>query len=317
MIRNLEVNQSKIIDLNKKKRLMAQRKARARRRFKTRVGMALFALAIPIGAVSINSMRESEDTKSVVENMETNIAADNTIYADITDLNDLNLVLVNDGVNSDFFSSLSANLEEKGVSFETTNDSATIENMDGSETYISFIDYNSDGKTKVIGEYTERDNQTDPLAIGINSCLKRNNLTDMDVQCGIKGIDDNGYQKLIPSSLEKSIGDEGANRFVTIAVDANTDVGKFSTSLTEGLLRFQNYVAEANNFNLITRVTGGETLAMIAQKHGVSETDLQLLNNIKDGRIFADETLKVSGYSNVLTDKPMVINNSNTITKSY
>ena len=296
MIRNLEVNQSKIIDLNKKKRLMAQRKARARRRFKTRVGMALFALAIPIGAVSINSMRESEDTKSVVENMETNIAADNTIYADITDLNDLNLVLVNDGVNSDFFSSLSANLEEKGVSFETTNDSATIENMDGSETYISFIDYNSDGKTKVIGEYTERDNQTDPLAIGINSCLKRNNLTDMDVQCGIKGIDDNGYQKLIPSSLEKSIGDEGANRFVTIAVDANTDVGKFSTSLTEGLLRFQNYVAEANNFNLITRVTGGETLAMIAQKHGVSETDLQLLNNIKDGRIFADETLKVSGY---------------------
>ena len=30
MIRNLEVNQSKIIDLNKKKRLIAQRKARAR-----------------------------------------------------------------------------------------------------------------------------------------------------------------------------------------------------------------------------------------------------------------------------------------------
>lgn len=317
MIKNLEVNQSKIIDLNKKKRLMAQRKARARRRFKTRVGMALFALAIPIGAVSINSMRESEDTKSVVENMETNIAADNTIYADITDLNDLNLVLVNDGVNSDFFSSLSANLEEKGVSFETTNDSATIENMDGSETYISFIDYNSDGKTKVIGEYTERDNQTDPLAIGINSCLKRNNLTDMDVQCGIKGIDDNGYQKLIPSSLEKSIGDEGASRFVTIAVDANTDVGKFSTSLTEGLLRFQNYVAEANNFDLITRVNGGETLEMIAQKHGISLDGIQFLNGIEDGRIFANETLKLSSYSDILTDKEMVISNSNMNTKSY
>ena len=69
MIRNLEVNQSKIIDLNKKKRLMAQRKARARRRLKTRVGMALFALAIPIGAASINSMKKSEDTKSVVESM--------------------------------------------------------------------------------------------------------------------------------------------------------------------------------------------------------------------------------------------------------
>lgn len=46
MIRNLEVNQSKIIDLNKKKRLIAQRKARARRRFRTRVGMAAFVVAL-------------------------------------------------------------------------------------------------------------------------------------------------------------------------------------------------------------------------------------------------------------------------------
>ena len=55
MIRNLEVNQSKIIDLNKKKRLMAQRKARARRRFRTRVGMAAFVVALTGASIAYNS----------------------------------------------------------------------------------------------------------------------------------------------------------------------------------------------------------------------------------------------------------------------
>ena len=244
------------------------------------------------------------------------VATDDTIYADITDLNNLNIVLVNDGVQDSFINSLSDKLASEGVSVETVVDSYSIENMNGSETYISLLDYNNDGKTKVIGQYNERDNQTDPLAVSLNSCLKRNGLVDMDIQCGIKGYNDDGYPTLKESPIENSLGEKGASRFATIAVDANTDVNKFTDSLTEGLIRFQEYVKESNDFDLITRVTGGQTLDIIANNHNISTDYLQLLNNRNDNRIYMNETLKVSEYPDILTNRNIEIN-KNIQEKSY
>ena len=312
MIRNLEVNQSKIIDLNKKKRLIAQRKARARRRFRTRVGMAAFAVALTGASIAYNSHTRADEPVITTDT----VATDDTIYADITDLNNLNIVLVNDGVQDNFINSLSNKLASEGVSVETVVDSYSIENMNGSETYISLLDYNNDGKTKVIGQYNERDNQTDPLAVSLNSCLKRNGLVDMDIQCGIKGYNDDGYPTLKESPIENSLGEKGASRFATIAVDANTDVNKFTDSLTEGLIRFQEYVKESNDFDLITRVTGGQTLDIIANNHNISTDYLQLLNNRNDNRIYMNETLKVSEYPDILTNRNIEIN-KNVQEKSY
>ena len=314
MIRNLEVNQSKIIDLNKKKRLMAQRKARARRRFRTRVGMAAFVVALTGASIAYNSHTRARADEPVVTT--DTVATDDTIYADITDLNNLNIVLVNDGVQDSFINSLSNKLASEGVSVETVVDSYSIENMNGSETYISLLDYNNDGKTKVIGQYNERDNQTDPLAVSLNSCLKRNGLVDMGIQCGIKGYDDSGYPTLKESPIEKSLGEKGASRFATIAVDANTDVNKFTDSLTEGLIRFQEYVKESNNFDLITRVVSGQTLDTIANNYNISTDYLQLLNNRNDGRVYKNETLNVAGSPDILTSRNIEIN-KNVQKKSY
>ncbi len=311
MVRNLEVNESKIIDLNQRKKQMLrmarierQRQARAKQRFKTRVGIAVFAVAITGASIAYNSHTRIDDPV-IPKETET---ADDTIYADITDLNDLNIVLVNDGVQDNFINSLSTKLASEGVSVETVADSYSIENMNGSETYISLLDYNNDGKTKIIGQYNDRDNQTDPLAVSLNSSLRNNGLTDMDIQCGIKGYDDSGHPTLKESPVENSLGEKGASRFVTIAVDGNTDVNKFTDSLTEGLLRFQEYVKVSNDFDLITRVGGGETLDIIANNHNTSAEYLQLINNKDDNRILMDETLKVSGYSDILTNRSIEIN---------
>ncbi len=314
MIRNLEVNQSKIIDLNKRKRLMAQRKARARRRFRTRVGMAAFVVALTGASIAYNSNTKARADDPVVTT--DTVATDDTIYADITDLNNLNIVLVNDGVQDSFINSLSDKLASEGVSVENVVDSYSIENMNGSETYISLLDYNNDGKTKVIGQYNERDNQADPLAVSLNSCLKRNGLIDVGIQCGIKGYDDSGYPTLKESPIEKSLGEKGASRFATIAVDANTDVNKFTDSLTEGLIRFQEYVKESNNFDLITRVVSGQTLDIIANNYNISTDYLQLLNNRNDGRVYKNETLNVAGSTDILTSRNIEIN-KNVQKKSY
>lgn len=312
MIRNLEVNQSKIIDLNKRKRLMAQRKARARRRFRTRVGMAAFVVALTGASIAYNSHTRADDPVVTTDT----VATDDTIYADITDLNNLNIVLVNDGVQDSFINSLSDKLASEGVSVETVVDSYSIENMNGSETYISLLDYNNDGKTKVIGQYNERENQTDPLAVSLNSCLKRNGLVDVGIQCGIKGYDDSGYPTLKESPIENSLGEKGASRFATIAVDANTDVNKFTDSLTEGLIRFQEYVKESNKFDLITRVVSGQTLDTIANSYNISTDYLQLLNNRNDGRVYENETLNVAGSTDILTSRNIEIN-KNVQKKSY
>ncbi len=318
MVRNLEINESRIIDLNQRKRQMTrevrlERQKQARKqRIKTRVGMAVFAVAITGASIAYNSHTRIDDPVTPKET----VVADDTIYADITDLNDLNIVLVNDGVQDNFINSLANKLTSEGVSVETMVDSYSIENMNGSETYISLLDYNNDGKAKVIGQYNDRDNQTDPLAVSLNSSLKSNGLTDMDIQCGIKGYDDSGYPTLKESPIENSLGEKGASRFVTIAVDENTDVNKFTDSLTEGLLRFQEYVKVSNDFDLITRVGGGQTLDMIASNHNISVDYLQLLNNRNDNRIYKNETLRVSEYSDILTSKNIEIN-KNTQEKSY
>ena len=320
MVRNLEINESKIIDLNQRKRQMSrdariERQKQARKqRLKTRVGMAVFAVALTGASIAYNSNTRARADEPVITT--DTVVTDDTIYADITDLNNLNIVLVNDGVQDSFINSLSNKLASEGVSVETVVDSYSIENMNGSETYISLLDYNNDGKTKVIGQYNERDNQTDPLAVSLNSCLKRNGLVDVGIQCGIKGYDDNGNPTLKESPIENSLGEKGASRFATIAVDANTDVNKFTDSLTEGLLRFQEYVKESNDFDLITRVAGGQTLDIIANNHNIPTDYLQLLNNRNDNRIYMDETLKVSEYPDILTSRNIEIN-KNVQEKSY
>lgn len=319
MVRNLEINESKIIDLNQRQRQMTrdvrikrQKQARAKQRFKTRVGMAVFAVAVTGASIAHNSYTRIDDP--VVS--EETVVADDTIYANITDLNDLNIVLVNDGVQDNFINSLSNKLASEGVSVEVITDSYSIENMNGSETYISLLAYNNDGKTKVIGQYNDRDNQTDPLAVSLNSSLRNNGLTNMDIQCGVKGYDDGGYPTLKESPIENSLGERGANRFVTIAVDGNTDVDKFADSFTEGLLRFQEYVKVSNDFDLITRVAGGQTLNMIAYKHNTLTEYLQLINKNDVNRIYKDETLKVSEYSDILTNRNIEIN-KNVQNKAY
>lgn len=276
--------------------------------------MAAFVVALTGASIAYNSHTRARADEPVVTT--DTVATDDTIYADITDLNNLNIVLVNDGVQDSFINSLSDKLASEGVSVETVVDSYSIENMNGSETYISLLDYNNDGKTKVIGQYNERDNQTDPLAVSLNSCLKRNGLVDVGIQCGIKGYDDNGYPTLKESPIEKSLGEKGASRFATIAVDANTDVNKFTDSLTEGLIRFQEYVKESNNFDLITRVVSGQTLDTIANNYNISTDYLQLLNNRNDGRVYKNETLNVAGSPDILTSRNIKIN-KNVQKKSY
>ena len=136
MVRNLEINESKIIDLNQRKRQMSrdarierQRQAR-KQRLKTRVGMAVFAVALTGASIAYNSNTRARADEPVITT--DTVATDDTIYADITDLNNLNIVLVNDGVQDNFINSLSNKLASEGVSVETVVDSYSIENMNGS-----------------------------------------------------------------------------------------------------------------------------------------------------------------------------------------
>ena len=84
MVRNLEINESKIIDLNQRKRQMSrdarierQRQAR-KQRLKTRVGMAVFAVALTGASIAYNSNTRARADEPVITT--DTVATDDTIY---------------------------------------------------------------------------------------------------------------------------------------------------------------------------------------------------------------------------------------------
>ena len=259
-----------------------------------------------VAAVIIGGIIITSEHTNVTELPNGAPTAHETLVTNVTDLNDLNLVLVDDGVDDTFLNSFSSSLASEGVSFQIVDGSENISNVNGSETFVSLLDYNNDGLTKVIGQYDDRNNQVDPLAIGIKTCLGKNALTRENIQSGIK-VYEAGIEKLGYSPIETAVGNS-ANRFVSIAVDPATDVEEFTSAFTEGMLRFENYIEESDKFDLLTRVTGGETLSIIADRHNTTVESLEALNDIENGRILANSTIKVGHYSNTLTDKTIVIN---------
>lgn len=302
MVRNVKINQQNNVRL-KKLRKQAEKEARAEMfRFGTKIGVIMIAgmLASNTSSVSTNITEMPNGVDRSVE----------TIYANLTDLNDLDLVLVNDGVDHLFFNDFSEELANRGVSFQIINDSSNIEDTVGSETLISFLPYANPEMTKVICQYKDRDNQVDPLAIALHNCLKTNELTDQDIQCGIKSYNEEGVESLVPAPIEVSAGDM-ANRFVSVAVDSNTDVEKFADAFTEGMIRFQNYINDtemtSNKLDLLTRVDGGQTLDSIAVEHNVTPDFLKTLNDMENDNILSNSTLRVNGYSNILSDRKVFI----------
>lgn len=81
MVRNLEINESKIIDLNQRKRQMSrdariERQAR-KQRLKTRVGMAVFAVALTGASIAYNSNTRARADEPVITT--DTVATDDTI----------------------------------------------------------------------------------------------------------------------------------------------------------------------------------------------------------------------------------------------
>lgn len=188
--------------------------------------------------------------------------------------------------------------------------------VNGSEVFIGLLPYNNPGMTKVIAQYEDKDNQSDVMAVALRSSLVRNGLSNEKIQCGVKHYDASGNETLTESPLEHKVT-YSSNRFVSVAVDASTDADKFTDCFIEGMLRYKNYVENSSNFDLLTRVKGGDTLESIAAAHNTDVETLMNFNRLKDDRIEYNTMLRFPSGSNILYDRELFIDDVNTKGKTY
>lgn len=247
----------------------AQRMMEIRRRnrireiiFKTKIGVAIFTAGVSMYA----SAKPLADSPLYVNEKHAG-----KIRLDRDAINDLNIILVNDGVDSNFYENTIKSLKEKDIQVQSIVGSSQLQNIDGTQTIISLLDYKGEG-SKVIAQHHDRQNQSDALALGILAGLESQKLklADMNPQCGVHKMNEDGYTLLGPSELEEKVGDI-SNRFVSIAVPKDTDIDSFTEGLTEGLARFQYHISHDGAKNYITRVEAGDNYEILSAKTNLSK----------------------------------------------
>ncbi|MDD6245122.1 MAG: LysM peptidoglycan-binding domain-containing protein [bacterium] len=290
------------------------RRKKKKIKFKTMTGIIIAAAVVSTG-VGVAVGRSSRDDNTVTT--DDTYVVDNTIYANTTDLNDFNLVIVNDGVNDYFLDSFTSNLTSKGIEFQVANGSDSLTGVNGSEVFIGLLPYDNPGMTRVIAQYEEKDNQSDVMAVALRNSLLKNDLTSDTIQCGVWRYDESAEKHLVESPLEHKVT-YSSNRFVSVEVNDSVDVNKFTSSFVEGMLRYKNYVENSSDFDLFTRVKGGDTLEAIASAHNTSSATLANINGLPSpDNVGYNTTLMFPASSDILYNRELVIDDVNTKGKTH
>lgn len=290
------------------------RRKKKKIKFKTMTGIIIAAAVVSTG-VGVAVGRSSRDDNTVT--IDDTYVVDNTIYANTTDLNDFNLVIVNDGVNDYFLDSFTSNLTSKGIEFQVANGSDSLTGVNGSEVFIGLLPYDNPGMTRVIAQYEEKDNQSDVMAVALRNSLLKNDLTSDTIQCGVWRYDESAEKHLVESPLEHKVT-YSSNRFVSVEVNDSVDVNKFTSSFVEGMLRYKNYVENSSDFDLFTRVKGGDTLEAIASAHNTSSATLANINGLPSpDNVGYNTTLMFPASSDILYNRELIIDSVNTKGKTH
>lgn len=290
------------------------RRKKKKIKFKTMTGIIIAAAVVSTG-VGVAVARSSRDDNTATT--DDTYVVDNTIYANTTDLNDFNLVIVNDGVNDYFLDSFTSNLTSKGIEFQVANGSDSLTGVNGSEVFIGLLPYDNPGMTRVIAQYEEKDNQSDVMAVALRNSLLKNDLTSDTIQCGVWRYDESAEKHLVESPLEHKVT-YSSNRFVSVEVNDSVDVNKFTSSFVEGMLRYKNYVENSSDFDLFTRVKGGDTLEAIASAHNTSYATLANINGLPSpDNVAYNTTLMFPASSDILYNRELVIDDVNTKGRAY
>ncbi len=327
-INNFHTNQNAVKYAQRQHQLDTQPKRKntkkGNRKLKTLIGTAIF-----IGTMAMvgNSIYHKSEVKDTTKNYQTqgegsigyneqieSYQESPRIVVDTKELNDLNVVLVNDGVSDGFYQDLQEQLQKKGIEHQSYHSSQDVLTLDGTETVISLLPYGGD-KTKVIGQYEDRLNTADPLALGMAASFSEQPVTANLVQCGIHTNESS--QELMASPIEKVVG-TASSAFVSLAIPINTSAVDFSQELTEGLARYHDYLEKETDYNLFARMKGSN-LTEFAQNHQLTLETIQEANQLygSDANIVHyDQTILLKEIASSFDNqKDVVINQTYTTGK--
>ena len=201
-------------------------------------------VAITTGVLALGVVGCSNVSDNNLNNSNTGITSnsgkmleDYVIDTSVSDLRDLNVVLVNDGIAKEQIEQAEDSLESLGLDVDVRDINDL--NKDGTECFISLTNYNGSGY-KVIANYDNDNNYSDLLAIGMMRSF------NASLQKGVHNMD-SAKRELIPSDIEK-LADSTTTPSVTIAVPNDAELNRessdiytsFSDKLLNGLARYKD-----------------------------------------------------------------------------
>ena len=239
------------------------------------VGAVALLVAGGVGiGTAINDVKQSQESASVSYQQMMNDQPLETYTANADDLAQYNVVLVKDDVSDRVFDHVATYLEDVGMPVRVVDSSEELNNLDGSEMIVGFTDLKTaenDDTVKVIAPYdNDHYNRSDPLAIAM-----RNSITHSVIQSGVYEIDPIGNTKLTQSKLEKHMNADIP--FVTLAISSDMSEEALANTVEEivdALVRlheYTKYAGDIGNYDLLYRVTAGDTVYSLEQKFPPSD----------------------------------------------
>ena len=255
---------------------------------KKRIAAAIATFGLFVGALfgigaAINNNNNSQESSSISYEDYQQILDDQpkeTFTANADDLAQYNVVLVKDDVSDRVFDHVATYLEDVGIPVRIVESSEELNNLDGSDTIIGLMDLKTakngdtvknDDTVKVIAPNdNDHYNRSDPLAIAM-----RNSITHSVIQSGVYNIDATGITKLTQSKLEKHMNADIP--FVTLAISSDMSEEALANTVEEivdALVRlheYTKYAGDIGNYDLLYRVTAGDTVYSLEQKFPPSD----------------------------------------------
>lgn len=239
------------------------------------VGAVALLVAGGVGiGTAINDVKQSQESASVSYQQMMNDQPIETYTANADDLAQYNVVLVKDDVSDRVFDHVATYLEDVGMPVRVVDSSEELNNLDGSEMIVGFTDLKTaenDDTVKVIAPYdNDHYNRSDPLAVAM-----RNSITHSVIQSGVYEIDPIGNTELTQSKLEKHMNADIP--FVTLAISSDMSEEALANTVEEivdALVRlheYTKYAGDIGNYDLLYRVTAGDTVYSLEQKFPPSD----------------------------------------------